>query len=56
MQMLEQDRALEDIQKHIDARYETKQRYRTPTPLPPAGYIAPAYRSARLSYQGSSPK
>jgi hypothetical protein len=45
MQMLEQgDRPLVEIQEYIDARYASQQRARTPTPLPPQGYVAPAYR------------
>lgn len=44
MQMLAQDRRLAEIQEFIDARFAAKQRYRTPTPLPPADYVASAYQ------------
>jgi len=46
MQMLTQDRRPAEIQEFVDARYAAKQRYRTPTPLPPTDYVAPAYRPA----------
>lgn len=44
MQMLTQDRRVVEIQQYIDAKYAAQQRYRTPTPLPPTDYVAPAYR------------
>lgn len=44
MQMLAEDRRLAEIQEFIDARYASKQRLRTPTPLPPVDYVAPAYQ------------
>ncbi|MGH7700253.1 MAG: hypothetical protein ACREMJ_07025 [Gemmatimonadales bacterium] len=46
MQMLKDNRRLVEIQEFVDARYAAQQRYRTPTPLPPAHYVAPAYRAA----------
>jgi hypothetical protein len=42
MTMVAQGRPLEKIQEHIDAKYATKQAYRTPAPLPPVGYLPPA--------------
>lgn len=46
MQMLAQDRRLTEIQEYVDARYANQQRARTPTPLPPFGYVPPRYRPA----------
>ena len=42
--MLDQDRKLVEIQEYIDAKYAAQRRLRTPTPLPPEDYVAPAYR------------
>ena len=42
MQMVTQDRRLAEIQEYVDARYAAQQAYRTPTPLPPRGYVPPA--------------
>lgn len=44
MQMLRQDRRLIEIQEFVDERYAAQQANRTPTPLPPADYVAPAYQ------------
>jgi hypothetical protein len=45
MQMLIEGRRLAEIQEAVDAKYSGQQEDRTPTPLPPAEYIAPPYRS-----------
>lgn len=44
MQMLEEDRRLVEIQEYVDQKYAGQQENRTPTPLPPTDYVAPAYR------------
>ena len=44
MQMLTKDRRLAEIQEYVDARYAAQRINRTPTPLPPLDYVAPAYR------------
>ena len=46
MQMLVQERRLVQIQEYIDAHYAPERNERTPTPLPPLNYVAPAYVSA----------
>lgn len=46
MQVLTQDRRLVEIQEFVDARYAAQRENRTPTPLPPRDYVAPAYLPA----------
>ena len=43
MQMVAEQRPLTEIQEFIDARYAERQRARTPTPLPPFGYVPQPY-------------
>lgn len=42
MQMVAQGRPLTEIQEQVDARYAAQQADRTPTLLPPIGYVPPA--------------
>lgn len=44
MRMLVEDRRLVEIQEAVDGQYAAYRRFRTPTPLPPADYVAAAYR------------
>lgn len=44
MRMLTRDRSLVEIQEAVEDRYAAYAHFRTPTPLPPADYVAPAYR------------
>ena len=45
MQMLAQHRRLTQVRQFVDQRYAAQQQDGTPTPLPPADYVAPAYRA-----------
>lgn len=45
--MLTRDRRLAEIQEYIDTKYAAQRRLRTPTPLAPEDYVAPAYRPSR---------
>lgn len=40
--MVRDGRSLAAIQQYVDSLYARQQAYRTPTPLPPVGYVPPA--------------
>lgn len=42
MTMVANGRSLAAIQQYVDGQYGAQQAYRTPTPLPPLGYVPPA--------------
>lgn len=42
MRMVASGRPLAEIAESVDVKYTKLLRYRTPTPLPPLGYVPPA--------------
>ena len=45
MSMVAQGQSLTEIQEVIDTRYAAQRDDRTPTPVPPLGYVPPPYRA-----------